>query len=71
MALGRKLKNKNKSTTNKEIATNPIHLSPKELSFTSNNKYNVAMDPRYYDSQVTQVKSKKSCKLIGQEYFLA
>ena len=29
MALGRKLKNKNKSTTNKEIATNPIHLSPK------------------------------------------
>ena len=34
-----------------------------------NNKYNAAMDPRYYNYQVKQVKSKKSWKLIDQEYF--
>ena len=29
------------------------------------------MGPRYKDQQVKQVKSKKSCKLIGEEYFVA
>ena len=41
-------------------------LYASDVANTNINKYIVAMDPRYKVYQVKQVKSKKSCKLIGQ-----